>query len=307
MTQLYRRLLAAPLFVGMSFASFAYADAPPDTQEWFRGQNQTIAPNRAANLAGQGGADFGGGPATPPPPLPPAHGHRGQPASDFPDDQVHDWVVANARYAYSRATFHRAEKELDSAVRGAQFTFEQSKEYGDAVAAEKQAYDAYVAERVKALQSVVTDPKYIAALELRDETGNKLKRLRAMNKGELPREVLVAMASLKLQYANDAHVMEAAALEKDDALKDARRKMVEAGARVTALRNNFDASIRTNPQVLMARRNLEDSRVALITAEAYLNGATVAGAIATDYSYYRHRWDGLAAPQFGYGWTGYGY
>src|SRR5579871_6718819 len=98
------------------------------------------------------------------------------------------------------------------AVRTAQLAFEQSKDYQDAVAAEKQAYEAYTAQRAKALQSVVTDPKYLAALQLRDETGTKLKNLRAMHTGELPKEVTVAMASLKLQYATDAHNMEAAAL-----------------------------------------------------------------------------------------------
>ena len=188
----------------------------------------------------------------------------------------------------------------------AQFSFEQSKEYIDAVTAEKQAYDAYNAQRNKALQSVVADPNYRAALRLRDETGDKLAGLRATHKGELPREVLLTMASLKLQYASDAHAIEAAALDKDESLQSARRKMVEATAKVTAMRNSFDVSIRSNPQILLARRNLEDSRVALITAEAYLNGAALAGSIATDYSYYRHRWDGLAGPQLGYGY-GYGY
>jgi len=312
MNRLFRRLLSAQLFVAVSFASFAYADAPPDTQEWFRGQNPTITPNHAANLAGQGGADFGGANVPPPPAQvqqqqPPMHVNHTEPVSDFPDDQVHDWVVANARYAYTRAMFHRAEKELDMSVRGAQRTFEQSKEFQDAVAAEKQASDAYNAQRARALESVIKDPKYKAALDLRDEVGMKLKRLQAVNKGQLPKDVVLAMASLKLQYASDASAMEADALDKDPSLKDARRKMVEANAKVTALRNDYDNSLRTNPQLLQARRNLEDSRVAFITAEAYLNGAALAGTLATHYSYYRHRWDGLAGPQLGYGWGPYGY
>jgi len=297
------------MFVGMTCAAFAYADAPPDTQEWFRGQNQPIAPNHAANLAGQGGADFGG-PANVPPPAqvqpPPMQPHHA-PVSDFPDEQVHDWVVANARYANTRAMFHRAEKELDMSVRSAQRSFEQSKEFVDAVNAEKQAADAYNAQRAKALESVLKDPKYKAALDLRDEVGTKLKRLQAVNKNQLPRDVVLSMASLKLQYASDASAMEAEALDKDSSLKDVRRKMVEANARVSAMRSDFDNSVRVNPQILQARRNLEDSRVAFITAEAYLNGASIAGALATHYSYYRHRWDGLAGPNLGYGWGQYGY
>jgi len=313
MNRLFSRLLTVPVFAGVTCAAFAFADAPPDTQEWFRGQNQTIAPNHgAANLAGQGGADFGG-PAAPPPglqprqqPQPQVQVHRLS-VSDFPDDQVHDWVVANARYAYSRAMFHRAERELDMSVRNAQRDFEQSKEFADAVAAERQAIDAFNAQRNKSLESVVKDPKYQASIQLRDEVGMKLKRLQAVNKGQLPKETVLAMASLKLQYANDAHAMESEALDKDDALKDLRRKMVAANAKVTEMRVGFDNSIRNNPQILQARRNVEDSRVALITAEAYLNGAAVAGFLATDYSFYRHRWEGLAAPQFTNGWGQWGF
>jgi hypothetical protein len=222
-------------------------------------------------------------------------------ASDFPGDQVHDWVVASARYAYSRAMFHRAEKELDDTVRMAQFTFEQSKEYQDAVETEKHAYDAYIAERQHALQSVLKDPKYVAALELRDKTGDKISQLRIRH-GDVPREMIAELASLKLQFASDAHAMESEALDRDSALKNLRQRMVEANSKVSALRTSFDLSVRTNPQIRQSRRNLEDSRVALITSEAYLNAATIATAVASDYTYYRHRWDGLAAPQ--YGWAG---
>jgi hypothetical protein len=214
---------------------------------------------------------------------------------------VHDWVVANARYAYSRAMFHRAEKEVDDTYRMAQFTFEQSKEYQEAAAAEKRAYDAYIAERHRALESVVKDPKYLAALELRDKTSEKIAALRAKH-GQLPPSVMAELATLKLQFASDAHAMETEALDKDDALKSARQHMVDANAKVAALRASFDTSLRTNPQILQARRNLEDARVALITSEAYLNASSVATALASDFSFYRHRWDGVAAPQFG--WVG---
>jgi hypothetical protein len=300
----FNSLLAAPALLIFSGTFALAADAPPGTQEWFRGQNSTITPPPPQS----GGTDFGqqGGAV----PVPPANQHAPNPgmqagnnSTDFPGDQVHDWVVASARYAYSRAMFHRAEKELDDSVRMEQFTFEQSKEYKDAVDAEKRAYDAYIAERQHALQSVLKDPKYLAALELRDKTGDKISQLRAKH-GDIPRDMLAELASLKLQFASDAHAMESEALDRDSSLKDLRQRMVEANARVSSLRTSFDLSVRTSPRILQARRNLEDARVALITSEAYLNAATIATAVASDYSYYRHRWDGLAAPQ--YGWAGPG-
>jgi hypothetical protein len=294
MNRLFNPLCAAPIFLGMICGFTLAADAPPGTQEWFRGQNPPMTPPAPST------GDFG---QTNVPP-----GNRAAQAaagSDFPTDQMHDWVVANAQYAYWHATFHRAEKELEDTVRMAQFTFEQSKEYQEAVAAEKRAYDAYIAERRHALESVVKDPKYLAALELRDKTADRIAALRAKH-GELPRDIMVELASLKLQFASDAHAMETEALDRDDALKSTRQRMVEANARVVALRATFDTSVRTNPRILQARRNLEDTRVALISSEAYLNASCVATALASDYSFYRHRWDGVAAPQ--YGWAGpYGY
>jgi hypothetical protein len=100
--------------------------------------------------------------------------------------------------------------------------------------------------------------------------------------------------------------MERDALDKDAAVQDARQKMVQASARANELRTAFDNSIRMNSQIVQARHNLDQAHVELITAEAYVNAAAAAGEVATDFSFYRHRWDGVAAP-IGAGWGPYGY
>ncbi|HEY2589138.1 MAG TPA: hypothetical protein VGI81_25570 [Tepidisphaeraceae bacterium] len=301
MLRVLKPLGAAPVVMGMVLAGFT-GIARVDAQ------------------ANPGGHDFGGQqpPVAPPPQMvqPPvanmggnAAGQQGGNAqSDFPAaDPLRDWVLASARTARTRAMFHLAEKQLSDSIRDAQWTFEGSREYKDAVAAEKQAYDAFTAERQRALKSVVNDPKYRAAIDLRDEMESRLAKVRAMARpNPVPREDLLAMASAKLQYASTAHNMERDALEKDSAVQDARQKMVQASSRANDLRNAFDLSIRTNAQIVQARHNLDQSRVDLITAEAYYNAATIAGAVATDFSYYRHRWDGLAGPGL-VGWGPYGY
>lgn len=295
MAWLHKSLLVAPIVLGAWGAPLSGAadTRPSNGDQWFRGQ--TVRPqDRPAGNDTSVGRDFGGPPpqvAPPPPPAAPGP-YAG---SDFPDDEVHDWVMASARAAHSRAMFHRAEKELNDSVRDVQVSFEATDDYRHALAEEKRAYDAYNAERQKALQSVLGDPKYKAAIDLRDETADRILRLRAAlgRERDVPREQLLALASQKLQYASDAHAMEVAALEKDPALQDARQKMVQASARVADLRANFDAFVRNSPQILTARRNLEDARVALITSEAYLNAAAAAGFLATDYAYYRHRADYL--------------
>jgi len=251
--------------------------------------------------------DFG--PQNGPPPMQPPGSRSRSSASDFPEDAVHDWVMANARWGYARAALRRAEKELDNIIRTAQLNFEQSSDYRQAVAEEQRAHDAYTAERGKALQDVVSNPKYTAALKLRDDLGNQISRVRAEYKNELPGSVTLTLASQKLRYASDAHNLEVAALEKADSVKAAQARLVEASAKVSAMRQSFDNSVRNNPRILGARRNLEDARLALAGSEAYLNAASDAAQLATDYSYFRHRWDGLAAPVYGGAgpYSGYGY
>jgi hypothetical protein len=316
-----RPLIAAvaPMMLGAVLTGFGQtsrADAPAAGQDWFRNQ-----PTRAADTApaapgpaGNPGADFAQNapPQVAPPPFAPggnnAQQQNGGPQSDFPQDEVHDWVVASARAARARAMLHLAEDHLGETIRNVQWNFENTQEYRDAAAAEKQAYDAYTAQRQKALQSVLNDPKYQAAIQLRDEIGDRIARIRAMAKpNPVPREDLLTMASQKLQYASDAHNMEREALDHDQAVQDARQKMVQASARAAELRAAFDNSIRMNPQIAQARHNLEMARVELITAEAYYSAAAAAGAVATDYSYYRHRWDGVASPVVAGGWGPYGY
>lgn len=283
-------LTAAPMVMGMVLAGAAgisRADAPANAgRDWGQPPAQVAPPG---NMANNVGAQNGGG------------------QGDFLEDQVHDWVVASARAARCRALLHLSETQLENAIRDAQWTFENSNEYKDAAAAEKQAYDNYNAERQRALKSVMDDPKYQAALQLVDELSDKIAKYRAMAKpGQIPREDLLALASQKLQYASDAHNMERDALEKDAAVQDARQKMVQASTKANALRNAFDNSVRMNPQIVQARRALDQARVELITAEAYCNAAAAAGQVATDYSFYRHRWDGIVAP-IGAGWGPYGY
>lgn len=292
-----RPLTAAPMVMGMVLAGVAgasRADAPPNNagRDWGqRPATQVVPPgmnapnNGVQNVGAQQNAAQG----------------------DFPQDTIHDWVVANARAARSRAMLHLSEKQLNDAIRDAQWTFENSDDYKKAAAEEKHAYDAYNAERQRALKSVLDDPKYQACLQLCDEISDKIAKYRAMARpGQIPREDLLALASQKLQYASDAHNMERDALDKDAAVQDARQKMVQASARANELRTAFDNSIRMNSQIVQARHNLDQAHVELITAEAYVNAAAAAGEVATDFSFYRHRWDGVAAP-IGAGWGPYGY
>jgi hypothetical protein len=208
---------------------------------------------------------------------------------DYPSRDLRDWVFANAHRATARALFSRAENDLAAAYRRSQHNFERSKAFVAATAEEKDAYDAYNLARQKAMRDLNEDPKYRELMSLRNELADKIALKRA-NK-ETPKEEIIALATLKMEYASDARSMEATVLSADANLADARKRMIAASQKTVQMRADFDDSLRDNPQILAARENLEDARISLITSQAYANGASIAGAAALDYAYYLHRND----------------
>jgi hypothetical protein len=208
---------------------------------------------------------------------------------DYPRIEMRDWVFANTMAARSRALLLRAESELNATVRHVQQRFEHSEGYSKAALAEKQAYADYTAARQRSISGLANDPKYRAISQLRDEMGEKLANRRAA-KDVSPGEIL-AMATLKMQYASDARAMEVAILSNDENVRAARDKMVEASRRLSEIKNDFDYSIRDNPECILARRNLEEARLGAVEAAAMAYSASISSAYAMNYSYFLHRND----------------
>jgi hypothetical protein len=214
---------------------------------------------------------------------------------NFPSHEVHDAVVANARAATARAIFRRAENALSASVRNAVRTFEGSVELKEALKAEKEAYEEYSTARRRALQSVLEDPKHRAIMSLRDELTDQInyKRANRSYDDRTDKQIMddiLAMATLKMNYAADAREMEKLALETDASHKDAQAKFRQASARVSEMRHDFDDALRNDKDLVAARRNLEDARIARLTASAYLKGAAIAAEEALDFAYYLNRY-----------------
>jgi hypothetical protein len=251
--------------------------------------------------------------------------------ADFPSAEIHDAVVANTRAAAARAMFRRAETALSAAVRGAVRSFESSAEYRQAVADEQRAYDVYLAARRDALRDVTADAKYKAMEDLRQnlseqiagrrqssqEAVDRLVSVRLVSANEAvrtpPPDSLVAMAELKMRVGSDARAMERDALEGNDKVRQARADLAAAGARLAELRARSDETARNNPDIARARTDLEDARVARVTAETYLRGANRAAGEALDFAWWNHRYDYNRnlydgyPPYYGYGYSSYSY
>jgi hypothetical protein len=77
---------------------------------------------------------------------------------------------------------------------------------------------------------------------------------------------------------------------------------------VAALRDGFEKSLRENQNFKAARDELEEARIARVTAETYLKGASLAAREALDFSYYLHRYDYYRYNRdhgYGYGYGSY--
>jgi hypothetical protein len=263
--------------VPASFADDAATSAPASGNDWFRNSNPTTGSSPSGISPQQNSGDD----------------HRVfapyNQESDYPSRDIRDWVFANAHAATSRAIFSRAENDLAAVYSRVKHSFEHSKAYLEATADEKEAYDAYNQAREKALRDLYEDPKYRELLRMRDELTEKILVKRASK--EASKDEILALATLKMEYASDARSMESTVLSNDASLADARKRMIAASQKTVQMRAEQDDSLRDNPQILAARENLEDARIALITSQAYLTGSYLAGAAALDYAYYLHRND----------------
>jgi hypothetical protein len=209
-------------------------------------------------------------------------------------------------------------------VRNAKRQFEASAELKQALADEKAAHDAFDKARRDALAEVVASPKYQAILTMHQDLGEQIvvrrRELQSFgqrdggpviaNPSDPDAAVLFTMASLRMQVANDARAMEREAVEASDDLRAARARLVAAAQKVSELRQDFDNSLREDPDLLAARRVLEDTRVARVTAAAYLKGSRMVAEEAVNFAHYLHRYDSQVAfdPYGGYyGRSRYGY
>ena len=222
----------------------------------------------------------------------------------YPAYEVNNVVLAQARAATARALFRRAEADLGRAFRAAQREFDRSQEIREALAAERTAYEQLNTARRKAISTLADDARYQRLLALKADAAEQLAEGRA-NRSLSPGEVL-SMATLKMSYATDIRAMEANALNNEPDVKTSQDRLVAAGTRVADIRQRHDEALRTNPDILVARRNLEDARLAKLTAEAFLHGAYHAGITAMDYAHWINR-RAYGSSGYGIGYDPYGY
>ena len=277
--------LVSIVIVGLASTSLLADTRPTDTAPAPSGPTQTMMPGT----------------------MMPGAGSYNRNDNDFPSPEVRDWVMGATDSARTRTIFRDADSALDAGYRRAQAHFENSHDYVEAREAEEKAYADYTAARDHALASLANNSRYHEIVRLRDETGAQLEARRADRSAS--KVDLAALATLKMQYASDAHALETQAIDSNPDVKSARDRMVSAGRKTIAMRASFNDSLHDDPQITQLRHNKEQARLAMITADAYTVAASLAADASLWYGSYLHRNDqGYYAPwgpaASGYGYTG---
>ena len=231
--------------------------------------------------------------------------------NDYPAAEVQAVPAARARVAMARAQFDIAQSGLHQLIDQLKEDFEYSTGLSAAMRTEKAAYERYISARERAVRQLSDSVEYRTLRNLCKDLNERLYNLKA--NPEANRTEIIATAELKLAYATKVSDMESDAIKADSATQEAKTRLVEASGKVSDMRSAFQRSLRRDPKVALARRDMDDARVARVTSSALLDGALEARDIALDYAYYLHfhdpytyRYSPNYYDSYGYG-IGYGY
>ena len=210
---------------------------------------------------------------------------------------------ALTRRAVARAEHRRLQSNLDLMILTMRKAFERTRDYVSAVAEEREAFAQLERERNEALRSVREDPSYQAAVSLRQSLTDQI--VTARDDRRPYDDEIMAMAQVKMGYASTASAMESAALSADPDVQQARERLRRASTRLSELRAQHDLEIRNSPDLEIARRNVQDARVAKLAAEVNFIGVLEIAEEALDFAYHTHRFDQYRYLSYGhYGYYG---
>jgi hypothetical protein len=179
-----------------------------------------------------------------------------------------DVAMAQAQAAAAKAGQDAAQAQLDTIVGGLTTAYSLSPDYLRAKADVDAAQAAYDAARVKALTAIHGTDAYVKAANDRDAAVAAVDDARSS--GDIGAITDAAKAAMKARSA--VSKMESDALCADADFQGAKGVLVKASAAAKALDAQFGLSLKQNPQVQKAQR---DVQLATAAAEA-ANGNAVA-------------------------------
>jgi hypothetical protein len=226
--------------------------------------------------------------------------------TDFPALEVEAVPIARAQSARFRAEHDLAMRQLHRWIDQQWDDYLHSREYLDASNAERKAQDDFARERDRVLKKLAGDSNYKTLTELITDLNDKIDQERPRGTRPSVDELdnVVAVATVKMGYASTLSAMEAAALSADNAVQDARNRLMDAANKTRDMRDRFARSVRHDQDFVAGRARVDDLMVERIVADNFLEGAINARSIALHYAYYLHQWDQYRYSV--YGLYGYG-
>lgn len=226
---------------------------------------------------------------------------------DLPATDIRAVAPARAQATAARWVYWNAQDKLSDLVRDRRLAFEESPEYLAALAAENNAYRAYVAERERVLAPFRDDPSYVASQKIHEELSRQLEELRSLPPEEVDRARMEAIARVKVQVLENNRQLEDDALARDSRFQAARKHWQDMAAVPVAMRANFIRDIRQNEELKALRDQIADFRVARLATQAYYQSTVRAANVAMDYAYwsrYQDRFNSCSTPFQSY-WNGW--
>jgi hypothetical protein len=212
---------------------------------------------------------------------------------------TYDLSAALSRDAAAKSTMTSAITGYAQAVAQARKDFRASTDYRNAAKEVADAREAYATASQPVLNKLTDNADYHSLVEGRTQLSI------ALSNSNLTPQVRTQLANQKLVISNRIGQMESTAMAADPSVQQAKSRVTTAERALSDLTSSFELSLNTTPGVMAAKQALDSAKTDYASAEANLNGATIARNDLMN-SDLRNP-PPQASPYGGYGYGGYGY
>ena len=220
-------------------------------------------------------------------------------AENFPLDLAGLVAPARERYVGMKYSYELARDRLSDRTAELRRSFEDSEEYRSLRQEMDEVQSAIRASREQALAPLMDDPQYEALLELQATVEAQIRAAHRAPEPDL--EKIRGMSELALAYARQRREMEAGLVGTDSSIQSSQDRLREMADRQNEMEAEYQRQVRNDEELGVMRDEIEQFRVAYLSAGAYYDSVVRSADIAADFAYY----NALARAGASFGGGGY--
>ena len=205
-------------------------------------------------------------------------------AESFPLDLAALVAPARAQYIASHWNFLQTRRQIKLRVDEMRHELENSPEYRNLRRQRDEAIRALDQARRDAIAGLQDDPQYQALLELESQLADRIAQTHRSSDRDL--DAVRAMAELAMDYSRQRREMEAGLLQNDTAIAGAQQRVRELGERTRTMEDEFDVSVRTDPDLLLMRQQLPLLKTEYLASGGYYDSVVRTANVATRFAYF---------------------